>query len=210
MAELPYWDRHFATDDGSGVESFDHAAIGDMRLTGVYSGFANDHSTGITFGIKLPTGDDSYAGFDRDTEIGSGSTDLSFGAYHLGSLSNDGDWRYFAQGRYQFAVASHGGYRPGNEMNAVAGVTYNSGTIADTAAILPILQLIGSLRDHDSGEAANPADSGYSRLLLSPGVDIVLPRWTLHAEVALPLYQNVSGNQLIAQQMIKTSIAYRF
>lgn len=210
MAELPYWDRHFATDDGNGVERFDHAAFGDLRLTAVYSGFSADNSTGITFGIKLPTGDDGYSGFDRDTEIGSGSTDLAFGAYHLGALSSDGIWRYFVQGRYQFAVNSHGGYRPGNEMNAVSGISHEALPIADTFSITPMLQLIATIRDSDSGMAANPSGSGYGRLLLSPGFDIDLSRWTLHAEVALPIYQNVIGNQLIAQQMIKTSVKYRF
>lgn len=210
MAEIPLWDRHFATDTGSAIETFDHAALGDIRLTGVYSGFSADHTTGVTLGIKLPTGDDSYAGFDRDTEIGSGSTDLALGAYHVGNLSSDGGWRYFVQGRYQFALSSTGGYRPGNEGNAVAGVSYHAGVVADAIAIMPSLQLIASVRDHDRGAAANPMDSGYSRLLISPGVDLALQRWTLHAEVGLPLYQNVIGNQLVAQEFVKTSISYSF
>jgi hypothetical protein len=210
MAEVPYWDRHFATDTGSSIDSFDHSALGDIRLTGVYSGFSTNNSTGVTLGIKLPTGDHTYANFDRDTEIGSGSTDLSFGAYHVGKLSTDGAWRYFVQGRYQLAVTTTGGYRPGNELNGVAGVSYDAGTVGETIDIAPTLQLIGSIRSHDSGPAANPTDSGYSRLLVSPGVDVNIANWTLHAEVDLPIYQNVIGNQLVAQQLIKTNISYRF
>ena len=38
-------------------------------------------STGLIFGVKLPTGDWKFAGFDRDTEIGSGSTDVLVGGY---------------------------------------------------------------------------------------------------------------------------------
>jgi len=207
MAELPVWDRHFATDTGNAIEATDHAALGDIRLTGFYAGFSEDYATGITFGIKLPSGDDRYAGFDRDTEIGTGSTDLSFGAYHGGAL---GRWRYWLQGRYQFAIASVGGFRPGDDLNAVAGVRYDAGTVGANVVLAPMLQLIASVRRHDSGPAANPADSGYSRLLLSPGVDVALQNWTLHAEVDLPVTQNVIGNQLIAQQLIKTSISYRF
>lgn len=210
MAEVPYWDRHFVTDTGSSIASYNHSSIGDIRLTGVYSGFSADNSTGISFGIKLPTGDYNYANFDRDTEIGSGSTDLSFGAYHVGRLSADGAWRYFVQGRYQFAVSTIGGYRPGNELNGVAGVSYDAGTLGKTIGISPTLQLIGSIRDHDSGLAANPTDSGYSRVLVSPGVDFNVENWTLHAEVDFPVYQNIIGNQLIAQELIKTNISYNF
>lgn len=210
MAEIPYWNRHFATDTGSAIESYDHAAIGDIRLTGFYAGLSEDNSTGVTFGIKLPSGDDSYAGFDRDTEIGTGSTDLSFGAYHVGKLSGDSSWRYFLQGRTQFAVASRGGYRPGDELNAVAGVSYDAVAVGQTVEIAPTLQLIASLRSHDSGPAANPTDSGYSRLLISPGVDVNVQNWTLHAEVDLPVYQNIIGNQLIARELIKTTILYNF
>lgn len=210
MVEVPYWSRHFATNTGSSIDSFDHSAIGDIRLTGVYSGFSRDNSTGITFGIKLPTGDHTYPNFDRDTEIGSGSTDLSLGAFHVGRLSTDGAWRYFLQGRYQIAVSTIGGYRPGNELDAVSGVSYDAGTLGETVDISPTLQFIASVRDHDSGPAANPTDSGYSRLLISLGVDVNMDRWTLHAEVDLPVYQNMIGNQLIAQELIKTNISYSF
>jgi len=209
MAELPYWNRSFATDDGSGVSTFNHAALGDVRLTGSYSGFSSDNSTGISFGVKLPTGDSTYPNFDRDTEIGTGSTDLTFGAYHVGSLDAMGMWRYFSQARYQFAVSSTGGYRPGNELDAVAGVSYDAG-MGGTIDWSPTLQIIASTRMHDSGAAANPMDSGYSRVLLSPGVDVNFKSWTLHAEVDIPIYQNVIGNQLTAPELFKTNIAYNF
>jgi len=57
--EVPYWDRHFTTDvTGMGdIQSFNHSAVGDIRVKGIYSGFSEDMSSGITFGFKLPTGD---------------------------------------------------------------------------------------------------------------------------------------------------------
>jgi hypothetical protein len=95
-------------------------------------------------------------------------------------------------------------------LNGVAGVSYDAGTVGASIALAPRLQLIASVRRHDSGLAANPADSGYARLLIAPGVDVSVRDWTLHAEVDLPVYQNVIGNQLIARELIKTSISYRF
>ena len=78
QAQLPYWQRYFkTTDDGTGdIVSFNHGSIGDVRLMGVYTGFSDDMSTGTYgSGVKLPTGDYNFPGFDRDTEIGTGSTD---------------------------------------------------------------------------------------------------------------------------------------
>jgi len=216
MAEVPYWDRSFTTNTGSAVATFNHSALGDVRLTGSYSGFSSDNSTGISIGVKLPTGDYKYPNFDRDTEIGSGSTDLTVGAYHVGSLDALGIWRYYAQARYQFAVASTTGYRPGNELDAVAGVSYDAGMsgmagmATSSIDVIPSFKIIASTRMHDTGGDANPGDSGYSRVLLSPGVDVSINNWMLHAEVDLPIYQNVIGNQLVAQELFKTNISYNF
>ena len=72
--------------------------MGDIRIKGAYTGFSADMSTGLTFGVKLANGDSSYPNFDADTQIGSGSTDLLLGGYHLGRLSADNRWTYFLQG----------------------------------------------------------------------------------------------------------------
>ena len=75
--EVPYWGRTFKTEtddpNPGDVQSFNHSALGDVRVKGVYTGFSDDMSTGITFGIKLASGDFTYEIFDRDTSIGTGS-----------------------------------------------------------------------------------------------------------------------------------------
>ena len=93
QVDVPYWDRKFTTTDGTGnIVSFKHTAVGDIRLRAIYSGLSADMSSGVTFGVKLASGDSTYANFDPDTEIGSGSTDLLLGAYHLGKVTSDGQW----------------------------------------------------------------------------------------------------------------------
>ena len=83
--EVPYTNRFFKTADDDGeVSGFTHSAIGDIRLRGIYSGFSPTMSSGITFGLRLPTGDYTYPNFDSDTQIGSGSTDLLLGGYQCG------------------------------------------------------------------------------------------------------------------------------
>ncbi len=207
--EVPVWARHFVTDDSGTPESFDHSALGDIRITGAYSGFFENRGTGVTLGIKLPTGDFSYPGFDRVSAIGSGSTDLAFGAYHRGTLDAFGTWRYFLQGRYETAVTEQGGYRPGGEFDAAAAISYDAGTWGGIN-IAPMLQFVSSARRHDSGIHADPENTGYTRLLLAPGLDFGFRNLVWHAEIALPVYQNVTGNQLVAPVLFKTSIAYLF
>jgi hypothetical protein len=69
---------------------------GDLEVMGMYTGFFTDLSTGIIFGLRLPTGPYSTPGFDRDNQIGSGSTDLLLGAFHRGLLAGDNAWQYFS------------------------------------------------------------------------------------------------------------------
>ncbi|HVA66902.1 MAG TPA: hypothetical protein VNK24_08250 [Elusimicrobiota bacterium] len=37
----------------------------------------------------LPTGDDTYANFDRDAELGTGSTQILSGGYHTDAITSD-------------------------------------------------------------------------------------------------------------------------
>jgi len=52
----------------------------------MYTELLEDMSLGLLAGFKLATGDHTYSHFDRDTSIGTGSTDLLIGGYKLGSF----------------------------------------------------------------------------------------------------------------------------
>jgi hypothetical protein len=213
MAEVPVWSRSFRTenDAGDGVDRFDHAALGDIRLMGVYTGLSPGMSTGLLFGVKLPTGDWKYAGFDRDTEIGTGSTNLLLGGYHFGSLGAGGAWGYFARGLLDAPLASQGGYRPGAEFDAAVGVSYRAASLAGgKLRITPVLQLIASTRGRDAGPAAAPANSGYDRILVAPGVGLDGGAWRLYGDVEIPVYQDVRGQQLTARVLFKLAVSRRF
>jgi hypothetical protein len=213
MAEVPVWHRQFATenDAGTGVDTFNHTAIGDIRLRGMYTGFSHDMSTGLTFGLKLPTGDWKYANFDRDTEIGTGSTDLLLGAFHRGALTKDNNFSYFVQGQFDLPVASQGGYTPGDEFDGAVGVHYNGLTLANgKVSIAPIAQMLVSWRASDSGPNANPTASGYDRLIFSPGVEVAMGNWALYGDVELPIYQYYVGDQLAAPYAVKVILSHAF
>jgi len=208
---VPYTDRHFTTtdEDSGDIVSFDHSNLGDIRIHGIYTGFSDDLSTGITFGVKLATGDYTYPNFDRDTAIGTGSTDLLLGGFHRGNITRDGKWGYFAQVETDTPVANHN-YRPGFEADAAAGIQFNGISLGSLGKITPIGQVLYSHREHDKGSSADPANSGYDRLLLSPGLEYDIGRVMLYGDAEFPVYQDMRGDQLVAPVLFKFIVSYMF
>jgi hypothetical protein len=174
----------------------------------------------LSAGLKLPTGDWTYPNFDRDTSIGTGTTDLLLGGYHIGNVAGVAPLQWFVEGLYDRAFNSREDYRPGNEFDAAAGVLYSALQVTPQASLVPLLQLIGSWRLHDSGANADPANSGYHRLLISPGAELGLGKWKfyLDAEFRLFHYANAASSvavegtqgQLVAPVLIKAMIGYHF
>ncbi len=210
--EVPYWERYFQTTDEatSDIVSHTHGAVGDIRIKGTYTGFSADMSTGLTLGVKLANGDSSYPNFDPDTQIGSGSTDVLVGAYHLGRLTTDNRWSYFVQGQWDQPVAHQDNYRPGAEGVAVLGVYFEGWSTHQALKFSPLAQLRAAYRRPDGGVDALVADTGYSRILVSPGLEVAKGKVKVYADVALPLYTNARGNQLFANELWKLNASYHF
>ncbi|HYA05215.1 MAG TPA: hypothetical protein VEF90_04935, partial [Xanthobacteraceae bacterium] len=101
MVRLPTVNRTLTTETDQffpgQIQSFNSKDIGDIEIMGMYTGFFSDMSTGVILGVKLPSGTYNAPGIDRDTQIGSGSTDLLLGGFHRGLLTGDNAWQYFAQ-----------------------------------------------------------------------------------------------------------------
>ncbi len=243
MARLPYVNRSFSTDTGppAGVQTFNSKDFGDIEVMGMYTGFFNDMSTGVIFGLKLPTGTYTAGGLDRDTQIGSGSTDLILGGFHRGMITGDNAWQYFSQARWQQpflyrAAADPQGffdgnagvvqlYKPGYQVDGAAGILYNNlYNVLGFDKITPLAQIIASHRDHDRGDAADPLNSGFDRLMLAPGVEFtkVLDEANnrvlkFYIDVEVPVYYrtNAANNagtegQLIAPYLLKMVSSYNF
>ena len=90
QVEVPYDFRYFKTlDDAGNVVSRNWSQLGDARIEGIYTGFSPEMSAGITFGVKLPTGSHTFDPdvVDRDTQIGTGSTDLLLGGFYRDNLT---------------------------------------------------------------------------------------------------------------------------
>jgi hypothetical protein len=245
MARLPVVNRNLTTTDtvNGSIDTFNTRDIGDLELMGIYTGFFNDMSTGVIFGLKLPTGPDNAFGFDRDTQIGSGSTDLILGGFHRGLLTGDNAWQYFSQVRAQIpflfrsaldAQSAIDGnpnptvpefYKPGYQVDGAGGILYNNWyNVLGLDKITPLGQLIISHRANDTGDAADPFNSGFDRVMISPGIEFtkVLDEANnrvlkLYVDVEVPVYYrtNAANNagtegQLIAPYLIKTVASYNF
>ncbi len=210
--ELPYDHRYFKTDNGApgapDIQSFEHSAVGDMRVKGIYTGLSPDMSTGLEFGFKLPTGDWTYPNFDRDTEIGSGSTDALIGAYHRGPIMSS-NFDYFVQDLLDQPFLTQGGYRPGTEDDAALGAYYNGWSLGGVK-VTPVAEVENSYRSRDRGWAANPSDSGYERILLTPGIELDYKRVMVYFDVGFPVYVFTEGDQLVASALYKVTVSYMF
>ncbi len=202
--EVPVWDRYFRTVDDGSVASADHRALGDVRVTGMYTGLSEDMSTGIQFGLKLPTGPFNQSLLDRDTQIGTGTTDLLLGGYQMGQ---EDSWGWYAQVLWQYAFNTRDGYRPGDSFDMTVGVHYDN--LVQTFKIVPMLQFIASFRGIDSGINSDPANTGYDRLYVSPSVEVnVTQGLQLYGDLRFPVMTHVRGYQLVAPALFSMTLSY--
>jgi hypothetical protein len=213
--EIPWDFRTFVTTADNGkLVSLRWSCLGDVRATGWYTGFFKDQSAGIGFGLKFPTGNWNYndkAGdVDRDSEIGTGTTDILVAAYFHHRITPDDSFHWFAQANLDQPMFARQGYIGGTEIDSVAGIYYNHWYIGKTQ-VRPIAQIINSWRSCDHGDnSAAPIASGYERIMLSPAVELQYNQMMFDASVDFPVYQYMIGNQLVAHLLLKASVTYRF
>jgi hypothetical protein len=111
-------------------------------------------------------------------------------------------------------------YRPGVELDAAAGIDYQGFSLG-RVRISPVAQVIASYRSSDNGDNASGGindnngpipgpDSGYERILLSPGIEFHIHPVKIYADAEFPVFQNFTGNQLAAPVLFKVSVSYMF
>lgn len=214
--QLPLVGRYHSTYGGGETRpsTSDYSnAVGDVRVLGRYTGFEPDMSSGLLFGLKLPTGatDRSFAsGQDRGAPVdpplqpGTGTTDSLLGIYHFGEFDDNAGW--FAQGLYQHALDSHAGFKPGDTFNLNAGLRFYW-----FEAVTPQLQFNYQVRARDSGPTADAPNSGGRVLYLSPGASFAFDTgWHGFVFLQVPLHQHVNGLQLAPTRILSVGASYSF
>lgn len=234
--QLPYVMRTHGTYGttaplGSSFSTSSDNSIGDIKVTGRYTGFSTEKDWGLIAGIKLPTGN-TGANFNAGTsagqaldaglQIGTGSTDIIYGAYTTGTIDSYG---WFLQGTVQHAVTTKTAlgnldYRPGDSYALNTGIRY----AGFGAKVSPMLQLNIIKRDADTGAlnaaglSSVPTDpitgapvSGGTLAYLAPGVSIrVGGGASVYGFIQIPVYQNVSSLQITPSYMLTLGVRQSF
>jgi hypothetical protein len=94
-------------------------------------------------------------------------------------------------------------------VDAAGGIDYKGLTIG-RVRISPLAQVVVSERTDDRGSNANPDNSGYQRIMLSPGIEFHVHPVKIYADAEFPVYQNFIGNQLAAPVLFKVSLSFMF
>lgn len=203
-------------EDGTqAAERWKFTGLGDVRVVGRYQlpfvgEITGPATTGITFGLKLPTGKTTITNragdlAERTLQPGSGTTDLVLGAYYHQKLpQSNASW--FIQGQIQHALNSHDDFKPGAQAAVDAGFRY-----AMNDKLSALIQVNALLKQRDRGGQAEPADSGGRFVSISPGLSYALTETVqIYGFFQKPVYQDVHGVQLTANKSLVAGLSTRF
>ncbi|MBW8830918.1 MAG: hypothetical protein JF606_16120 [Burkholderiales bacterium] len=199
---------HDLIDDTTGLpstsEQWRFTKLGDVQVLARRQALSDDVKTAFAWfgGLKLPTGSTKVVNADgsraeRALQPGTGTTDAVIGIAGRRAVGmNDA---LIGQVSVSAALNKQEEFRPGTRVEASVGWSH-----AYSQGLGAVLQLNVRHRGHDSGDQAEPGNSGSTTIDLSPGVTFGLGQSsTLYGYVQLPLYQKVTGIQLVP----RTSIA---
>jgi hypothetical protein len=132
---------------------------------------------------------------------------------------------------YDSDLGTYALYKPGYQVDGAVGILYNNWyNVFGFDKITPLAQIIASHRVHDNGPASDPLNTGFDRLMISPGIEFtkVLDEANnrvlkVYTDVEVPFYYrtNAADNggppsaggtfgQLIAPVLVKAVASYNF
>ncbi len=190
FASLPVLAHRSRDETGHGAQH--DSALGDLRLLGRYTFFADDYAplatrrVALIGGLKFPTAGDDFGTPSFDPILGVVGTgahdrheiDLDL-LYRIGTQRHDfetGDTlRYDLAYRYRIWPRRFGGRL----------LQFNG-----------LLELNGVWQARSRDEGLRLSDTGGSVLFLSPGLQIISDRWILEASVQIPVHQDLNGSRV--------------
>ncbi|HEU5296913.1 MAG TPA: transporter [Burkholderiaceae bacterium] len=199
---------HDLIDEDTGApgasESWRFTRLGDVELLARWQDTRRSPETSwaISGGLKLPTGsfdvsNDDGVRAERSLQPGSGTTDLIVGVAWRQLLAASDALN--AQATWVQPLNSREQFKPGRRLELAAGWSH-----AFNPTVSGVLQASVVDKARDSGEQAEPENSGGTFVSLSPGINVAVgARGVLYGYLQVPLYQRVNGIQLVP----KTSFA---
>ena len=181
-----------------GPEQWNYTKLGDVEALARRQLSTADaaQSFAVFGGLKLPTGsknvtNDDGSRAERTLQPGTGTTDLILGVATRRAVGLKD--AAIAQASVTMALNKSEDFRPGARIEVSAGWSH-----AYSDSLGTVLQLNWRHRRRDSGGQAEPGNSGFTTLALSPGVTFAAGKAsTVYAFVQVPVYQNMRGIQLV-------------
>jgi hypothetical protein len=219
-ATVPVVDRyhlHIHNHQGGRlVEDWNFQRLGDVRILGRYQLTGEDAQNqrlsfyGANFGLKLPTGERDVRNADgeraeRTLQPGTGTTDALVGGYYSRVMpAADSSW--FVQGLLQAPLNGKEDYRPGKRVTVDVGYRYE---LSEKVGLMAQLNVL--VRGRDTGNQAEPEDTGGRFFYISPGASYSISKNVqVYGFLQLPIYQHVNGVQLTADWSALGGISFRF
>lgn len=217
---LPYLDKELElTPPDRQRITRDTDGIGDFALFGRYTLFQHD-VPGRTFriapfvGIETPTGDDDekdqFGRLPQPLQLGSGSWD-PFGG--IIATYQTLDFQVDAQIAYQ-ANTEANDFEFGDELNVDGSLQYRlwPGELGPGVPgfLYGLLEANLVYQDENGFNGIENPDSGGTTLFLTPGLQYVTKRWVLEGGVQVPVVQDLNGQALENDYIVRAGFRVNF
>ena len=195
------------------------SGFGDATVFGRYTLVQRDRP-GRTFrvapflGVKAPTGeDDKRDGLGRlpaSLQAGTGAWDV-FG----GVVATYQVFAFQADGQVSYRINNNAnGFDPGDEFRLDGSLQYRlwpkSLGEGVPSFLYGVLETNLVYRDNNEMDGTTDNNSGGTTLYLSPGLQYVTKRWILEGVVQLPVIQNLNGDALENDYVVRAGIRFNF
>jgi len=216
---LPYRNIELKADMGSTRIQRSNSGVGDITTFGRYI-FHQNNQPGRTLrlaafaGLKVPTGEDresdSLGSLPPPLQTGSGSWDV-FGG--LVVTRQTLDYQFDGQISYRLNTEANN-FEVGDILQLDASFQkrlwpreLGSGVPGFLYGVLEV-NLINQGKNTLNG--SNDINSGGTRVLIAPGLQYVTRRWIVEGAVQLPLTQNLNGNALELDSIVRAGVRFNF
>jgi hypothetical protein len=216
---LPYVDKELdLTEAGSRVNRT-ASGLGDASFLARYTLVQHD-KPGRTFriapfaGVKVPTGDDDnrdmFGRLPPSVQSGSGAWDV-FG----GIVATYQTFAFQADGQISYRIKSEAnGVDLGDELRLDGSLQYRlwPRQLGDgvPSFLYGVFESNLVYRDRTEVNGSDDANSGGTTLHLSPGLQYVTKRWIVEGVVQLPVVQNLHGNALENDYVLRAGVRFNF
>jgi len=216
---VPYVDKDLDVTVGGNRINRSESGLGDVSVFGRYTVLQRDQP-GRTFrvapffGVKAPTGDDNerdeFGRLPPSVQPGTGAWDVFggvVGTYQTLAFQTDGQVSYRINNEAN-------NFEPGDEFRLDGSLQYRlwPRTLGDGVPnfLYGVLETNFIHRDKNKVNGSNDDNSGGTTVFLSPGLQYVTKRLIVEGVVQLPVIQDLNGNALENDYVVRAGIRFNF